>query len=99
EHDLEIVDVAVDAIDAGVGEGIRRLGFLARYRPVPGEDHLHRQRGIDRTRAEQEGIDTAQHGGDRLGGDKSELAGLGGFGGSYAADIDRLADVAEIAAG
>ena len=97
DHHLGAVDVAGDDVDALVGEAVGRFRLLDRHRPIAGEDHLDGDGRVDRTRAEGEGVDVAQHLWDRLGGDEAELLGLGDMGGDDAGEIFRFVDVAEIA--
>ena len=62
---------------------------LHRHRPLAGEDHLGRDRRVDRARAEREGVDVQQHLRDRLGGDEAELLRLAHVAGDDAVEILR----------
>src|SRR5271165_5675767 len=96
---LRSVDVAGDDVAARVDERVGGLRFADGHRPVAGEDHLHDRFRIDRSRAEHERIDVAQHARDRLGGDEAKLVRLGRETRGDAVDIVRLIEVAEIGAG
>ena len=86
-------------VDALRDHRVGRLGFLDGQRPVAGEDHLGGGLRVHRPCPQGEGVDVAQHLGDRLGSDEAKLAALGGHAGDDAGEILRLVDVAEVAAG
>jgi len=88
--------MAGDDVHALVGQAVGRLRLTDRQEPVPGEDDLGRDAGIDGLRGEGEGIDVAQHLRDRLGRDEAEFLRFRHMPGDDAGNIDRLIDIAEI---
>ncbi len=86
-------------VDALVGHRVGRLGLAHRHGPVAGEDGLGGDRRVDRAGAQREGVDVAQHLRDRLGGHEAQPLGPAHVAGDDAAEVLRLVDVAEEAAG
>ena len=85
-------------VDALVDQAVGRLRFLHRHRPVAGEDHLQACLRIGELGSHGECVDVAQDLRDRLGGNETELAGLGRMPGDDAADVLGFVDVTEVAA-
>jgi hypothetical protein len=99
DDNLGAVDMAGDDISALIDQRIGGFRFLHRQRPFTREDDLACDRGIDRARAQEEGIDVEQHLRDGLGCDKADLLALRGMAGRDAVQILPHADVAEVGAG
>jgi len=85
-------------IDALVDELVGGLGFLDRQRPVASEDHQAGDRRVHATCAQRKGVDVAEHLGNGLAGDKTELLRARGMAGNDAAQVLTLVDETEVTA-
>ena len=97
DNHLGAVHMAGDDVATRVDQRIGGLRLAHGQGPVAGEDDLHERIRVHLARAQQEGVDVAEHGGDRLGGDEAELVGLRRQTGRHAIHIMGLVEIAEIA--
>src|SRR5450830_1823670 len=98
DHHLGAVDVHGEHVHALIGQAVGGLGLLDGHGPVAREDHAAGDVRVHRARAQQEGIDVAQHLRNRLGGHEADLAALAHVAGHHAIEVLAFVDVAEEAA-